>query len=518
MKSIKNQSGYALLVVLLMVVLFMGLAATFMAGSLSNAKQEQTIDTSNQAVASAEMGVKYFSTDFQHEIGIIKSQIIEMTQNRIKIIVDCFNDGDAACDEQSELTALEDQIDVDMRSEYITLVVAKVTELELLKDIQKTPFPGEDAQYAISGTTIIKQNAAEEDVDLPSTTDKFIKSLRVELDLSGESKGTKKYLKGIFTVEVPVTFLSTSESLTIETKTVEDEDLKYDDMFFESWPTKTCAALMAEMTTNPATVFTECLLGPNEKASDFVDYLLDNDLDPKDYKIFTNNFEGNVCENSCNNMSLSGITVVVDSSATGLVKNSGNLNSFSSINLVVDGHLDPKNMNSLGKHGQSQTMVFRELTVTGNIEGGGLTNANLLILGKDYTETELAASTFEGDSRMDFQGNLTIGDNGRICFDLDRVDPDHVDKLARIATFAHDNTTGQIIYYTSDLTENRFYLTNSTGTVEDEARTQKYVSGFNKYTSFLSSCGIDVTNTTTEITDVPYPYILDPGFGLDVEY
>ena len=73
-----------------------------------------------------------------------------MTQNRIKIIVDCFNDGDAACDEQSELTALEDQIDIDMRSEYITLVVAKVTELELLKDIQKTPFPGEDAQYAIS--------------------------------------------------------------------------------------------------------------------------------------------------------------------------------------------------------------------------------------------------------------------------------------------------------------------------------------------------------------------------------
>lgn len=58
MKQFKDEQGYALLVVLLMVVLFLGLSAVFMAGSMSNAKQEATVDTSNLAVAAAEIDRK----------------------------------------------------------------------------------------------------------------------------------------------------------------------------------------------------------------------------------------------------------------------------------------------------------------------------------------------------------------------------------------------------------------------------------------------------------------------------
>ena len=55
MRHVQDQKAYALLIVLLMIALFMSISAAFIAGSLSHAKQEQTVDTANQAVAAAEM-------------------------------------------------------------------------------------------------------------------------------------------------------------------------------------------------------------------------------------------------------------------------------------------------------------------------------------------------------------------------------------------------------------------------------------------------------------------------------
>lgn len=514
MQLIKKQEGYALLVVLLMVVLFLGLSAVFMAGAINNANQEQTVDASNQSVASAEMGVRYYSADFQREVSQIKSEIIEMTQNRIKSIVDCFNSGNSSCDEQSELTAMEQQIDIDMKAEYISRVTAKVSELETLKDIQNTPFPDEDAHYAIEGTSIMQLNEVEKDVSLASTPDKIVRWLKVELNLSGESRGTTKYLTGIFTVEVPDTFLSPSESLTIETKTVNDQVLNYNDMFSQLWPTKKCAALKAEINSGVFSSPRECILDSSLSASEFVTFLSEKNLNPKDFKIFTNNFKADICDNSCNNIKpLGSITIVAKSDDDGLFGNGGkNLNSFDSLNLQIDGHFDPKNMNSLGKHGESQTLIFRELTVSNNMQGGGITNTNLLILGK-----EIPKVVGKPDSIMDFQGNLTIGDNGRICFDLTRISPKDVDNLARKASFSNKNTTGQIIYYTDSLVNNKFFLKDG-AYKEDKDRTIPYVFGYDNYTNFLSSCGIDVTNIITEITDAPYAYIVEPSFSMDVEY
>lgn len=518
MKQLKNQQGYALLVVLLMVVLFLGISATFMAGSLSNAKQEQTIDASNQAVASAEMGVKYHSADFQREIGIIKSEIIKETQARIKSITTCFESGKTTCDTQEEITLMEKQIDVDMKAEYILKVTKKVEQLEALKGVPSTPFTGEDAEYSISGTSIIKQNESGQNVDLPSTTDKQIKSLKIQLDLSGESRGSTKYLKGIFTVQVPDTFLSATENITIVAKKVDDVDMSYEDVFSKNWPSQTCTDLIGVVNSGIVPVTKECLLGENQSAEEFVKFLKDNNLDPKDFKIYTNNFSGNICITSCNSINLEGITVVARPGDAGLF-NSGskNMNSMSSINLVIDGYFNPKNMNNLGEASFSQTIVVRELTLESNLMGSGLINTNILILGKEYPKDAIVK-----DSRMEFEKNLRIADNGRICFDLDRISPENLQTLSESATFTEteNDTIGQIIYYTHNLDENRFYLSSKEkgSYVEDEERTLLYVKGYDEYTDFLSSCGIDVTNTTTEITDVPYPYILDPIFDLEVEY
>lgn len=63
----KNEQGYALIVVVLLIVLIMGFFTAFMTISLSNAKQEQVADQEHLKVAAAEMGVKYFSSIFINE-------------------------------------------------------------------------------------------------------------------------------------------------------------------------------------------------------------------------------------------------------------------------------------------------------------------------------------------------------------------------------------------------------------------------------------------------------------------
>ncbi|AXI09686.1 hypothetical protein CUC15_12465 [Oceanobacillus zhaokaii] len=67
MKNLKNEQGYALLVVVLMVVLVLGFSTFFMSASLSNAKQEQKVDQQNLAVVAAEMGVDYYTNAITNE-------------------------------------------------------------------------------------------------------------------------------------------------------------------------------------------------------------------------------------------------------------------------------------------------------------------------------------------------------------------------------------------------------------------------------------------------------------------
>lgn len=63
----KNEQGYALLIVLFLVVFIMIVTAVFMRGSISNAKQERKVDQNHLSVVAAEMGVDYYSTLFTNK-------------------------------------------------------------------------------------------------------------------------------------------------------------------------------------------------------------------------------------------------------------------------------------------------------------------------------------------------------------------------------------------------------------------------------------------------------------------
>lgn len=65
LKYLHNQKGYALLLILLMIMLFVSVAAVITNASFNHSNQEIALDSNNQVIVAAEMGVKYYSTEIQ---------------------------------------------------------------------------------------------------------------------------------------------------------------------------------------------------------------------------------------------------------------------------------------------------------------------------------------------------------------------------------------------------------------------------------------------------------------------
>lgn len=81
-----NEKGYTLLIVLLVVTLIMIITTSFFSVSLSNAKQERTVDTNNLAVVAAEMGVDYYKTAITNAFNIKKSELMEQAESEVNAL------------------------------------------------------------------------------------------------------------------------------------------------------------------------------------------------------------------------------------------------------------------------------------------------------------------------------------------------------------------------------------------------------------------------------------------------
>lgn len=81
----KNEQGYALLIVLFLVVFIMIVMAVFMRGSISNAKQERKVDQNHLSVVAAEMGVDYYSNLFKNKFFEVREGIWSENNKQFKI-------------------------------------------------------------------------------------------------------------------------------------------------------------------------------------------------------------------------------------------------------------------------------------------------------------------------------------------------------------------------------------------------------------------------------------------------
>ena len=67
MKRIKEENGYALIIVLFAIVFITTISAVFMRGSISNLKQDQRVDESNLTTTVAEAGLDYYVWEIEKE-------------------------------------------------------------------------------------------------------------------------------------------------------------------------------------------------------------------------------------------------------------------------------------------------------------------------------------------------------------------------------------------------------------------------------------------------------------------
>ncbi|RLJ87232.1 hypothetical protein [Planococcus citreus] len=510
MEKVKNEKGYALVIVLLIIVLFMGLAATFMAGSLNHAKQEKVVDTGNQAVAAAEMGTIYYSSDFERELKLLKEEMQQETQLRLNVLISCVEEPlGALCDTEMERTAWEEEIDREMKELYVEKILEKSTELDDLKLAgEETPFAGEQLQYHVQSATAVKLNMAQNNVDDLHIIDKDVKWVKIELNVEGRAIDNQKELTAIFQVEIPDSFLNSTETRKINTIVItEDEDLTYDKVFSSTPPAISCADLLTAVRENKANAPYECKASGTETLEGFL-ASLDEDMDPKDFRVYTDNYLGFVCSTNCNNTDFQGINIVVNETDVGATNN---MNNLVNANLFINGKLSVgNNIINLGKNGEKQTIVVKELDVDVNLKN--MYNTNFLVLG--YKNAEPLG-------RLEWKNHIEISNHSNFCLDIDRINEDDLKRLGQEVTFSD---SGHLIYYTASSTK-KFELLDTqnqprmvTVNGDEQTMTSIYVTGVNDYSTFLENCGISMKESKIVPIDVSVPEPIGSGFGLEVEY
>lgn len=455
---LKNEKGYALLVVLLVVVLFLGFSAIFLMGSLNHAAQERTVDTSNQSVAAAEMGVLYYTASFEKELELELLAIQKEINEKLDMLKQC-----ATCNFEAEVQALNGQ----KVSEYKATVFKKVEDLN------------GDADYYRRDASVDGRMAYT--VESAQATAIGTNSIEVEIKLRGFSEqgeaNAENTLAVIFRVAVPETFLTKSTQLI------------YDDIY-KSPPSISCAEFLSTKKYDEEGVepFYECSLGANEKLADLLVTIKGptHNLAPKDFMVYTDNYLGNVCDpngnlnnaetSNCNSKDFEGISVIVYGSEETVTRN---MNGLENVKIYINGQLTVQNLNNTS----NAVLVLKELNVLNNSQN--IENSTIVVLGFDDS-TRLA--------ELKVDNNITLKTNAKFCLDADRIIETDIINFGNQITI---NEGSSLIYYTS--------------TGKTYFQTKQHVTKITNYTDFLSLCNVSVNGSPTANN-------IDPGFDFEVEY
>ncbi|MCZ8536181.1 hypothetical protein M9R32_03100 [Paenisporosarcina quisquiliarum] len=110
MKKMLNERGYALLIVLFTIIIFLSMSAVFMSASLNHVNQEQTVDKNNQAVVAAELGVKYVESHMQNQAEILYEKHLIELQTAVNNLKNCNGKSpNSNCKTQSTINSLISQ-------------------------------------------------------------------------------------------------------------------------------------------------------------------------------------------------------------------------------------------------------------------------------------------------------------------------------------------------------------------------------------------------------------------------
>lgn len=127
----KNEKGYALVLVLLLIVFIMTVSAVFFRGSISNARQERIVDTNNLSIVAAEMGVDFYKTAITNDFNSKKEEHITNANIKLKSLYTNANKLPLNTIKNKEI-----EITDELYSKLKTLLKGSVDSLEIKKTIE----------------------------------------------------------------------------------------------------------------------------------------------------------------------------------------------------------------------------------------------------------------------------------------------------------------------------------------------------------------------------------------------
>jgi hypothetical protein len=184
MYKLKNEDGYALLSVLLIITVFMIVSLSFMSQAFSSVKQNQVVEKSSQSVALAEMGITHYQVAVQNiyeaNIGPISTQV----KNQIAVDRNLGLINNTSTSKKSE--------------DYVNLGIS------LMKTAIKNGLTNEQQSISIDGKSNASFSLVEKDFFL-STNDK-----KIFLKVKGDENGKTTFLSTVMTFAPTVSNLTSA--------------------------------------------------------------------------------------------------------------------------------------------------------------------------------------------------------------------------------------------------------------------------------------------------------------------
>ena len=395
-----NQRGYALLIVLLTIIIFLSLSAVFISGFLNHVTQEKTVDMNNQAVVAAEMGVKYINTDIQNKINkekvSINNEILKLN-NKYK---NCIGVS----------TATPKCPDSDLvNKEYKNLNNKEIKEFNLfIKNIHDNL--NDDYSFEKLNNSIEKDNGFELSSKLSSYKEdsKYVFNLTI-IGYHLESEFSLNSILEFEEIENIYTDNSVLEYNVGVTESISNKNV------FGQKPEDKCTDITEKYITENSPPF-NCIISIGNDIKEVKNKLTKlNNI--KNFNLFFDNEVINFCSGICQETDLENMNLFVYNGDF----ITGDLKKLKGANIFINGALDTGKLNQLNKSNDNTTTILARSFESAQVNGGGLFNTNLIILGYDSKADILK-----------YRNTFTLNSSSRICINLENASNDSINQIKGI--------------------------------------------------------------------------------------
>ncbi|WP_040228961.1 hypothetical protein [Bhargavaea cecembensis] len=456
-----SEEGYTLVLVLLIITLLLSFSAVFIATSMNHSRQERTVESGNQAVAAAEMGVEYTVTFTQEAIDDIYDELVlegQEKSEKIKAEARLYPHQKPVYQACSTISDLQQWVDCNYE---------ELNKEQKRKFTERVGVLAEDVRKNRSALKFNSHKDVTEDV-LYEVISYQVKDKSIEFRVRGTTSERNEELAGKIAIPDPK-FLNRKDpdEITV-TQTTPPKDLV---QFFPQLKHETLPACPSTPVKNmPSCEYKGTL------TSSYLYHISRLGVSSDFY------VKVNAVENQLNKFNGYGIPLYIPN---GVIENEPNLNNSTNMTMYYEGLLALKNLNNSSRH----FMMAELITFQNNQD---LSNSTFVLIGN------AKRPRFAPDK-------LTINSGSRFCLNKENLDI----SSTLLSLNSLRNSKSDLNYKGSGM----IYIFTSQSPLPAGNANVKYT---NDTRSFLESCGVRINTGDSESTTVKTP-VLFPNLLTDYD-